>query len=60
MSGTFPAPKQPPTAKPAANQEYPKTSVLFFHKFVLFLGLATFPGKIVSEGEVVYVKEQVF
>jgi len=38
---------------------YPKTIVLFFHEFVLFLGLGTLPGKIVSDGEVVHVQEQV-
>ena len=41
------------------NRGYPKTLVLFFHEFVLFWGSGTLHGKIVSDGEVVQVKEQV-
>ena len=49
----------PPIAKPATERGYPKTFVLFFHEFVLFWGSGPLPGKIVSDGEVVQVKEQV-
>jgi len=38
-------------------REYPKTIVLFFHELVLFWGLGTLHGKIVSDGDAVQVKE---
>ena len=57
MSGTFSAPKQPPIAKPALFREYPKTIVLVFPELVLFWGSEPLHGKIVSDGDVVQVKE---
>ena len=51
--------KTPRIAKLATERGYPKTLVLFFHEFVLFWGLGPLHGKIVSDGEVVRVKEQV-
>jgi hypothetical protein len=49
----------PPITKLPKNREYPKTMVLFFPEFVLFWGSGTLQGKLVSDGEVVRVKEQV-
>jgi len=49
-----------PIAKPASNREYPETMVLHFAELVLFWGLGTLHGKIVSDGEAVQAKEWVF
>jgi hypothetical protein len=57
---SFSAAKMLPIAKPASNREYPETMVLHFAELVLFWGLGTLHGKIVSDGEAVQAKEWVF